>query len=137
MTVYLLDGLPLRLTADAQVVQWSSAVRKSLLTGVDSFRDVTNYSAGVEYAIQASERVKLYPRAGIRLFNAPWKDEDDLPAVGLQRLGIETKSGAFVIGSVGIGVGWTSDAGKNRMFDLGLYFGGDEPGVAFAFTMEF
>jgi hypothetical protein len=66
-----------------------------------------------------------------------WKDEDDLPAVGLQRLGIETKSGTFVIGSIGIGIGWTSAAGKNRMFDLGLDAGGDEPSVAFAFTMEF
>jgi hypothetical protein len=119
------------------VVQWSSAVRKSLLTGVDSFRDVTNYSVGAEYAIQGSEKVKLYPRAGVRLFNAPWKNEDDLPAVGLQRLRIETRSGSFVIGSIGIGVGWTNDAGKNRMFDLGLDAGGDEPSVAFAFTMEF
>ncbi len=137
LTFYMFDGLPFRLTIDAQVVQWSSAVRKSLLTGIDSFRDVTNYSVGAEYAIQASEKVKVYPRVGVRLFNAPWKDEDDLPAVGLQRLGIETKSGTFVIGSIGVGIGWTNVAGKNRMFDLGLDAGGDEPSVAFAFTMEF
>jgi hypothetical protein len=136
-TMYLLEGLPLRLTVDAQIVQWSDAVRKSLLAGVDSFRDVTNYSAGAEYAIQASEKVKLYPRAGVRLFNAPWKKKDDLPAVGLQRLGIKTKSGSFLIGSLGLGVGWTSDTGKNRMFDLGFDAGGDEPGLALAFSMEF
>jgi hypothetical protein len=46
VTVYLLEGLPLRLTADAQVIQWSSAVRHSLLPGVGSFRDVTNFSIG-------------------------------------------------------------------------------------------
>ncbi|HLY11395.1 MAG TPA: hypothetical protein VKW04_18980 [Planctomycetota bacterium] len=137
LTFYLLDGLPLRLTADAQVIQWSSAVRHSLLSGVSSFRNVTNYSAGAEYAIPASERVKLYPRAGVRYFNAPWSDQNDLPAVGLQRLAITTKSGSFVIGSFGLGVGWANDAGKSRMFDLGVDFGGDQPGFALAFTMEF
>jgi hypothetical protein len=137
VTFYFLEGLPLRFTLDAQVIQWSSAVRKSLLPGVSSFRDVTNFSVGAEYAIPVSERVKLFPRAGARLFNAPWKDEDDLPAVGLQRLGITTDSGRFLIGSLGVGVGWSSDNGKNRMFDLGVDFGGDEPGLALAFTMEF
>jgi hypothetical protein len=137
LTFYLLDGFPLRFTADAQVIQWSSAVRHSLLPGVESFRNVTNYSAGVEYAVPASEKVKLYPRAGVRYFNAPWKDANDLPAVGLQRLGIQTKSGSFVIGTAGLGVGWSSDTGKNRMFDLGFDAGGDEPGLALAFTMEF
>src|SRR6185295_17449978 len=102
------EGLPLRLTVDAQIIQWSKAVRHSLLSGVGSFRDVTNFSIGGEYAIPASDRVKLYPRAGLRLFNAPWKDEDDLPAVGLQRLGIKTKSGSFIIGSAGLGVGWST-----------------------------
>jgi hypothetical protein len=137
LTMYLMEGLPLRLTADAQVIRWSGAVRGSLLPGVKSFRDVTNFSAGGEYAIQASEKIRLLPRAGIRLFNAPWSNEDNLPAVGLQRLGISTKSGTFVIGSLGLGIGWSSDAGKNRMFDLGVDFGGDEPGLAMAFTMEF
>lgn len=137
LTFYLLNGLPLRLTVDAQEIQWSSAVRHSLLPGVRSFRDVTNYSAGAEYAIQASEKVKLYPRAGVRYFNAPWSNANDLPAVGLQRLGIKTKSGSFVIGSAGLGVGWANDAGKSRMFDLGFDAGGDEPGFALAFTLEF
>jgi hypothetical protein len=137
VTFYLLEGLPLRLTLDAQVIEWSSAVRHSLLPGVGSFRDVTNFSIGGEYAVPLSDRVKLFPRAGLRLFNAPWRNENDLPAVGLQRLGIKTRSGSFVIGSLGLGVGWSSDAGKNRMFDLGLDFGGDEPGVALGFTMEF
>lgn len=137
MTFYAFEGLPLRVTLDAQVIQWSSAVRESLLPGVDSFRDVTNYSAGVEYAIRASEGARIYPRAGMRLFNAPWEDEDDLPAVGLQRLGIETKSGSFVIVSAGLGVGWKSDAGKNRKFDVGVDVGGDLPGFALALSMEF
>jgi hypothetical protein len=137
LTFYMLDGLPLRLTVDAQVIQWSSAVRHSALPGVKSFRDVTNYSAGVEYAVQASEKVKLYPRAGLRIFNAPWSDENDLPAVGVQRLSIDTKSGSFVIGTVGLGVRWANEAGKSRMFDLGVDVGGDQPGFAMAFTMEF
>jgi hypothetical protein len=137
LTFYMLDGLPLRLSADAQVIQWSSAVRHSLLTGVDSFRNVTNYSVGAEYAIPASERVKLYPRAGVRLFNAPWSNENNLPAVGLQRLDIDTKSGSFVIGTFGLGVGWANDAGKSRMFDIGFDVGGDQPSFALAFTMEF
>ena len=137
MTFYLLEGLPLRLTVDAQVIQWSNAVRHSLLPGVQSFRNVTNYSAGVEYAIPASEKVKLYPRAGLRLFSAPWSDENDLPAVGVQRLSIDTKSGSFVIGSVGLGVRWANEAGKSRIFDIGVDAGGDQPGFALAFTMEF
>ncbi|HLY73327.1 MAG TPA: hypothetical protein VKU80_04345, partial [Planctomycetota bacterium] len=61
----------------------------------------------------------------------------NLPAVGLQRLSIDTKSGSFVIGSFGLGIGWASDAGKSRMFDLGVDIGGDQPGLALAFTMEF
>jgi len=137
MTFYMLNGLPLRLTVDAQVIQWSSAVRHSLLPGVDSFRNVTNFSVGAEYAFVASEKVKLYPRIGVRLFNEPWKDENKLPAVGLQQLSIDTKSGSFVIGSFGIGVGWSNEAGKSRMFDLGIDIGGDQPGMALAFTMEF
>ncbi|MBV8880227.1 MAG: hypothetical protein JO332_09705 [Planctomycetaceae bacterium] len=137
LTFYLLDGLPFRLTADAQVIQWSNAVRHSLLPGVKSFRNVTNYSVGAEYAVAASEKVKLYPRAGLRRFSAPWSDEDDLPAVGVQRLSIETKSGSFLIGSVGLGVGWANEAGKSRMFDIGVDAGGDQPGFALAFTMEF
>ena len=137
LTFYLLEGLPLRLTADAQVIQWSSAVRHSLLPGVDSFRNVTNFSVGAEYAVAASERVKLYPRAGVRLFNAPWKDDNNQPAVGLQQLSIDTNSGSFVIVSVGLGVGWANDAGKSRMFDIGFDAGGDQPGLALAFTMEF
>jgi hypothetical protein len=137
LTFYMLDGLPLRFTADAQVIQWSSAVRHSLLPGVNSFRNVTNYSAGAEYAIPVSERVKMYPRAGVRIFNAPWSDENNLPAVGLQRLAIDTKSGSFVIGSFGLGVGWSSDTGKSRMFEVGADVGGDQPGFALAFTMEF
>jgi len=137
LTFYMLEGLPLRLTVDAQVIEWASAVRHSLLSGVSSFRNVTNYSAGAEYALVASERVKLYPRVGVRLFNAPWSDQNNLPAVGLQRLSIDTKSGSFVIGSFGLGIGWASDAGKSRMFDLGVDIGGDQPGLALAFTMEF
>jgi len=137
LTFYMLDGLPLRFTADAQVIQWSSAVRHSLLPGVNSFRNVTNYSAGAEYAISASERVKMYPRAGVRFFNAPWSNENALPAVGLQQLSIDTKSGSFIIGTFGLGVGWANDAGKSRMFEVGVDVGGDQPGFALAFTMEF
>jgi len=137
LTFYFLEGLPLRLTVDAQVIQWSSAVRHSLLPGVSGFRDVTNFSIGGEYAVPVSEKVKLFPRAGIRRFNAPWSNEKNLPAVGLQRLGIKTKSGSFLIGSAGLGIGWSSDAGKNRMFDLGFDAGGDEPGLALALTIEF
>jgi hypothetical protein len=137
ITFHMLEGTPFRLTADAQVIQWSTAVRHSLLPGVDSFRNVTNYSAGIEYEFDASEKVRITPRAGIRLFNEPWKDAKNLPAVGLQRLGITTKSGSFVIGSAGLGILWTNQALSIRRVDLGVDAGGDQPGMALSFTMEF
>jgi hypothetical protein len=61
MTFYFLEGLPLRVTVDAQLILWSEAVRKSLLPGISSFRDITNYSLGAEYVIKASDKIRLYP----------------------------------------------------------------------------
>jgi hypothetical protein len=139
LTFYLLDGLPLRITMDAQLIGWDAAIDSSDVPGRDDFGRSTNFSAGAEYRIQASEKLRLLPRAGIRFFDAPWEDEDksELPAVKDLALIISTRSEAFLIVSVGLGFSWNSAEGKARSFDIAADIGGDAPNFAMSFTLEF
>lgn len=137
LTFYLFDDFPLRLTFDAQLIAWSDAVAESALPGVDDFENAVNYSAGVEYRIKLSDRVRLYPRAGVRFYDAPWDDDENLPAISTSRLTIDTRDEAFVIFSGGFGLGWSSQEGKLRSFDLAFDVGGDAPGMAVSFSLEF
>ncbi|HYE98071.1 MAG TPA: hypothetical protein VEJ18_04125, partial [Planctomycetota bacterium] len=140
LTLYLFEGLPLRVTVDAQLVEWSEATQESLVDDND-FEDVVNLSAGVEYRLKIpaiSPAMTFYPRAGIRRFDAPWDstDRQELPGIGPRRIVIETEDDVFLIGSVGLGVGWAAEDGRGRMVDVAFDFGGDVNGLAFSFTLE-
>ena len=136
-TLYLLDGLPLRVTLDMQWIGWDLSTHDSDIAGFDDFDDVFNYSLGVEYRFKVSDNVRIFPRAGVRIHQSPWTDEDNPPAIGNQTLLIEPRNNRYLIGSVGVGVGWTTAGGKQRMVDVAFDFGADAPGFAFGFTMEF
>lgn len=136
-TVYLLQKQALRLTVDAQLIRWNAASQDAALPGRPDFQDVVNYSAGLEYRLSAGGGVTLYPRLGLRLYDAPWDDKDALPAIGLAQLTIETEDDRFLIFSAGLGVGWLSKEGKVRQFDLAADVGGDVPSLAMGFTFEF
>ncbi len=139
LTVYLLNNMPLRVTLDAQMIDWNGATPDSKIPGIDSFRRSINYSAGVEYRLKVSDKLTVYPRAGIREYQAPWKHHDraNLPAIGVSQLDIDTRDSRFLIASFGVGFAWTNEAQKQRIFDLAFDVGGDAPGMAFSFTMEF
>jgi len=137
MTFYLLDGMPLRVTLDAQFIQWGNAAADSTVAGRDDFENVLNYSLGMEYRIKVADSVSVYPRAGLRRFDAPWGDEDNLPAVGPSILDIRTRDDKFLIFTFGAGLGWMTESRKARAFDIAFDIGGDTPGFAVSFTMEF
>jgi len=136
-TFYLLEGLPLRITADAQRIGWNDAGTKSQIAGRDDFQNTVSYSLGAEYRLKVGDSTSLYPRAGVRLFDAPWADPKNLPAVGNAILDIQTKDDRFLIGTFGVGLSWMTETRKARSFDLGIDIGGDAPGFAAGFTMEF
>jgi hypothetical protein len=142
MTVYLFDGLPLRLTVDAQVIGWDSATPDSNVAGADDFEDVTNYSFGMEYRLKPpflSDAVTFYPRFGVRRFDPPWEstERQELPGIGNRRLIIDSDDDSFVILSAGLGLGWSGEGGKLRAVDLSFDRGGDATGFAMGLTYEF
>jgi hypothetical protein len=137
LTFYLLEGLPLRVTVDVQYNEWSKATAPSAVLGRAGFQDSISYSFGVEYRIPVGGGVSLYPRGGFRILDAPWRDPANLPAVGNSVLDIVTQSGRFYIGSAGFGVGWATEGGKQRSIDIAGDYGGDAPGFALSYNMEF
>jgi hypothetical protein len=138
LTGYFLPGLPLRATLDFQWVNWAQTVDRPSFPGRPSFRDALNYSAGLEYKIPLSESLSLYPRAGYRLFNAPWSGPGaSLPFTDTHKLLVSTRSGTFHIATFGAGLSWTSADGKIRSVDVAGDVGGDSFNIAFGFTNEF
>jgi len=139
VTIYLLSGMPLRMTVDVQAVDWENAAEGSGQPGLDPFRSVMNISFGMEYRMKLREdgSLLLYPRLGFRKVEAPWDDEDRLPAFGLPQLSIDTKAAEFSIITFGFGLYWTTADGKSRGVDLGVEFGGDSPTFAFGYNHEF
>jgi len=142
LTVYLLDGLPLRLTVDAQRIGWGGATQESTQPDGNDFEDVTNFSVGLEYRLKVpaiSEKLSFYPRAGYRRFDAPWDttDKQQLPAIRSRRMIIDTEDDVFNVWSVGLGLGWTGEGGKVRSIDLAFDRGADENGIAMGFSLEF
>jgi long-subunit fatty acid transport protein len=136
ITGYFFKGMPLRTTVDLQFVEWSETAERPAFVGRNEFEDAVNFSAGVEYRLAVAEKVSVYPRVGYRRFNAPWEDEDDLPMTGSYLLMLETKSGTFNIGTVGLGISFTDDRGRLWAVDLGGDFGGDSFNVAIGLTYE-
>jgi long-subunit fatty acid transport protein len=137
LTLYLLEGTPLRFTIDFQWIDWSETAEDPILPGQNTFEDAINFSIGVEYRIDVSEGVYLYPRFGIRRFDAPWDDENDLPVTGQYKLVLDTKDEAFLMFTYGIGISWTTENGKVRTIDIAGDAGGDSVNVAIGYTHEF
>ena len=136
-TFYLLKGTPLRLTIDGQWIQWSKTAIDPFFPGQPRFRDAYNASVGVEYRIQVSQKLRLYPRVGYRRFEAPWQDQRDLPMTSNYKLVLNTKASVFNMGTSGVGLSWTTAGGKIHSFDFGADFGGDSPNFALGFNTEF
>lgn len=137
MTFYMFKNFPLRATVDFQWIDWSATAQSPQYSNFRGFQDAKNYSVGFEYRYVLSERVSLYPRLGYRHFDAPWASKTDLPMTGPFRLVLDTKGEAFDMATYGIGVSWTTDAGKVRSVDFAGDAGGDTINLAIGFTMEF
>jgi long-subunit fatty acid transport protein len=137
ITLYLLKGTPLRVTFDLQWLDWSETAEEPLYDGFEGFEDAVNVSMGVEYRVPVSERVSIYPRAGLRRFDAPWGDKDDLPMTGVYKLVLDTDGDIFQIFTIGLGVAWLSETQKSRSVDVAADFGGDSYNLALGVTYEF
>jgi long-subunit fatty acid transport protein len=137
LTLYLHQGLPLRVTFDVQWIDWSATAEDPLAAGQPKFRDSLNYSVGLEYRIELSSKTLLYPRLGYRRFAAPWKDRNDLPATGGFKLVLDTKHEEFHIVTFGAGISWTTKESKVRSFDVAAEVGGDSWTAAVGYTHEF
>ena len=103
----------------------------------DGFRDAVNVSLGAEYRLDVGGGISLFPRAGLRRFQAPWEDADDLPATGRFKLVLDTDDDEFRLVTYGLGLSWLSDLGKVRSVDLAGDAGGDAVTVALGYTHEF
>lgn len=137
VTVYLLEGMPLRLTVDFQWIDWSETAPAPTVAGQPGFEDALNFSVGMEYRFKLTETLSLYPRAGYRRFDAPWGDAKNLPMTSRYKLALDTDDSTFNIFTFGAGVSWTTEAGKVRSVDLAGDVGGDEYNLAFGTTVEF
>jgi long-subunit fatty acid transport protein len=137
LTLYLLKGTPLRVTFDFQWIDWSETAEDPLHPDFKGFDDAVNVSLGIEYRIPITETVSLYPRAGLRHFDAPWSDKDDLPMTAAYRLVLDTEGEAFSIFTFGLGIGWLSDNQKSRSLDFAADVGGDAVNMAMGLTYEF
>jgi long-subunit fatty acid transport protein len=137
MTFYLLPGTPLRVTIDFQWIDWSATAQKPQYSNFDGFEDAMNYSMGVEYRVKLSDRASLYPRVGYRRFDAPWASKKDLPMTGPFRVVLDTKAQAFNLATYGVGISWSTEAGKVRSVDFAGDAGGDAVNFALGLTMEF
>jgi len=137
LTLYLNQDIPLRLTFDTQFIQWSKTAQDPFFSNQPSFRDSVNYSVGLEYRIQATESLRLYPRLGYRRFQAPWENKGDLPSTAGFKLVLDTKASDFNIMTFGIGISWTTESRKLRSIDIAGDVGGDAFNVALGYTHEF
>lgn len=136
VTFYLLETYPLRVTADFQWIDWDATAARPDDGRGEGFEDAFNFSLGVEYRVRVSDHVNLFPRIGYRRFDAPWEDEDDLPVTAQFKLNLDTRDEAFHIFTFGLGVAWTTDAGKVRTVDVAGGVGGDTFNAAFGVTFE-
>jgi long-subunit fatty acid transport protein len=137
LTAYFHRGFPLRVTFDTQFIGWEATAEDPKIGSHPTFRDSVNFSLGLEYRVDASERLVLLPRLGYRRFQAPWEDEDDLPATSRFKLVLDTRDSEFDILTFGMGFSWTTEARKVRTIDVAGETGGDSFNVALGYTHEF
>ncbi len=137
LTLYLHGGLPLRVTFDTQWIEWSETAEDPIFANHDGFRDSVNFSVGLEYRLEVSEKARAYPRLGYRRFQAPWDDKDDLPSTAGFKLVLDTEGEEFDLLTFGVGFTWLTDANKVRTIDVAGEVGGDAFNVAVGYTQEF
>jgi hypothetical protein len=137
-TFYLMKESRLRATIDLQFLSWADTAEKPVFPGKPEFKDAVNFSIGFEYRIDVeSPKIRLFPRIGFRRFDAPWDDANDLPQVGTFKLVLDTNEDAFTIITFGIGVSWSTEAGKTRSIDFAIDTGGENDNVAVGYNHEF
>jgi hypothetical protein len=137
IAVHMLEGAPLRASADVQYVGWDRATDKSDLPGVPDFDATLSVSVGLEYRVDFAQDIFVTPRVGYRRFDAPWGRSSNLPAIDNRQLVIDTEGGAFDIYSAGLSVTWRTEDGRTRTVDLAIDFGGDRINTAIGYVHEF
>jgi len=141
LAFYLLEGYPLRVTADLQWIAWKAAVGEPD-PSMNGFDDTLSFSTGAEYRFRLKENNWLYTRAGFKSYDTPWGDEDELPAVGMSQLKIDTKGDRVEILTLGLGLYWSrkTAAGEMRMLGVDLaveLMGETEFLMGLGFTYQF
>jgi len=138
LTFYLLEGTPLRITMDAQWIEWNKTAEppSGVLTGANEFEDVVNYSVGAEYRLKATDTAFLYVRGGARRVDPPWENAKALPVTAQFALFIDTKDDKFKVYTAGVGFQWTTEGGKVQSIDVGGDWGGDAFNIAIGYTRE-
>ncbi len=136
-TIYVHGDVPLRLTVDVQLLGWKNTAESPAFDGYRGFRNSVNFSAGAEYKLALVDDMLLFPRIGYRRFQAPWEDQNDLPATGRFKLVLDTKAATFNLATFGVGFSWITEAKKVRSIDLAGDVGGDAYNVALGYTHEF
>jgi hypothetical protein len=141
LAFYLGQGYPLRLTLDVQWIGWKEAVSPPD-TGFDGFHNTISYSAGAEYRIKIGETHRLFARAGFKSYDTPWKDKDNLPAVGDSQLNIKTKGDRIEMLTLGLGLYWTRKTPDGEVRSSGIdlaveLFGETEVLFGLSYTYQF
>lgn len=119
LAFYLGEGYPLRVTVDVQWIGWKQAVSPPDV-GFDSFHNTLSYSTGAEYRFKVGETHRLFARAGFKSYDTPWKDKNNLPAVGDSQLNIKTKGDRIEILTLGAGLYWTRKTPDGEIRSSGI-----------------
>jgi len=119
--VYIGEGYPLRITLDHQWIGWENSVGKPD-PGFDHFRNTYSFSAGAEYRFRVGEKNRLFARIGVKSYDTPWKDKNNLPGVGTSQLQIETKGDRVEILTLGLGFYWTRKTWDGETRTSGIDF---------------
>jgi long-subunit fatty acid transport protein len=138
---YIGEGYPLRVTLDVQWVGWERAVSEPD-PGFDHFRNTYSYSAGAEYRFKVGEKHRLFARMGVKSYDTPWKDKNNLPAVGASQLDIKTKGDRIQELTLGLGLYWMRKTaeGETRTSGIDLaieLFGETQYLFGLSFTYQF
>ncbi len=138
---YIGEGYPLRVTLDVQWVAWNRAVSEPD-PGFDHFRNTYSYSAGAEYRFKVGEKHRLFARLGFKSYDTPWKDKNNLPAVGASQLDIQTKGDRVEALTLGVGLYWTRKTAEGETRSSGIdlaieLFGETEFLFGLSYTYQF
>ena len=141
LAFYVGEGYPLRLTVDVQYIGWEEAVGDPG-PGEEGFENTLSFSAGAEYRFVLKTGTWLFARGGYKSFDTPWGDKNELPALGLSRLTIETKGDRLDILTLGLGLTWSRKTaeGQTRLSGLDLsaeLFGETDYLMALGFSYQF